>query len=194
VHKATSFIDNASPRHSTSSLEFTGAPLTPHQILVACSRLAALIWGIYTISHMPEFLVHMNSPAVDNRTSLAVITAIQLSVCAYLWFFPTTVARVLLPAKFAAPSFPSHLKDWQMLGVVLIGLWEAAQALPRLVFWAVVINTPIGGDYSYNSLTPVQRGQLLWTLLQLATGIWLMFRARNIAAFLFGTRKGEPPG
>lgn len=83
--------------------------------------------------------------------------------------------------------------DWQILGLVLIGVWEMVQAIPRLIYWVVVLNTPISVDYGFASLTPVQRGQLLWTIAQLVIGIWLVSAARAIAARLFGSRIGNPP-
>jgi hypothetical protein len=189
-----SFDAGKALRRSTSLLEFTEAPLTPHEILAVCSRLAALIWGTYAIHRVPELFVHIDYPAMDNRASVLVLTAIQLSMCLFLWFFSGTVARKLLPLKDVAASSPPRLMDWQILGLVLIGVWELVEALPRLVYWVVVLNTQNSADYEFASLTPVQRGQLLWTILQLVIGIWLMFAARGISAHLFGKRKGEPPG
>jgi hypothetical protein len=189
-----SFDAGETPRRSTLLLEFTEVPLTPHQILAVCSRLAALIWGTYAIHRVPELFVHVDYPPIDNRASVLVLTSLQLSMCLFLWFFPTTVARRLLPLKNVAASSPPRLIDWQILGLVLIGVWELVEALPRLVYWVVVLNTQNSSGYEFASLTPVQRGQLLWTVSQLAVGIWLMFAARGIAAHLLGNRKGEPPG
>jgi hypothetical protein len=187
-----SVCDNSS--RSTSFARIHGGTLTPHQILAACSRLAALIWGTYAIHRVPELFVHIDYPPIDNRASVLVLTSLELSMCLFLWFFSATVARRLLPLKNVAASYPPRLMDWQILGLVLIGVWELVEALPRLVYWVVVLNTQNSSGYEFASLTPVQRGQLLWTILQLAIGIWLMFAARGIAAHLFGNRKGEPSG
>ena len=192
--KVPSFDAGKPSRRSTSSLEFTEAPLTPHEILAVCSRTTALIWGTYAIHRVPELFVHIDYPPIDNRASVLLLTAIQLSACLFLWFFSGTVARKLLPIKNVTVSSPPRLMDWQILGLVLIGVWELVQALPRLVYWVVVLNTQGSADYGFASLTPGQKGQLLWTISQLAIGIWLMFAARGIAARLFGTHKGDPSG
>jgi hypothetical protein len=98
------------------SLEFTEAPLTPHEILAVCSRLAALIWGTFAIHRVPELFVHIDYPTIDNRASVLVLTAIQLGMCLFLWFFSGTVARKLLPLKDVAASSSPRLMDWQILG------------------------------------------------------------------------------
>jgi hypothetical protein len=162
--------------------------MTPHQIVATCSRLAALIWATYAMYRVPELFVHINHPAIDNRASVVFLTAIQLSVCLLLWIFPATVARMLLPLKEAANSTSPRLSDWQILGFVLVGVWETAQAFPRLIYWVIFLNTTTTVDQGFASLTLVERAQFFWAIAQLCVGIFLMLAARRLTTYLFGSR------
>jgi len=164
--------------------------LSPHQILAACSRIGALVWGICAIRQAPEFWVHMDHPTVDNRAPILLLTAIQLAVCAFLWFFPATVARKILPTRQTIASAPARLIDWQMLGVVLVGLWALTQAIPRAFYWAIVLHTLLVAEFGLAaSLTAVQKGQIAATVVEIIIAAWFVFGARTITTYLFGVRQ-----
>jgi hypothetical protein len=131
----------------------------------------------------------MDHPTVDNRTPILLLSAVQLAVCAFLWFFPATVARRILPFKETTTSPPARLIDWQMLGVVLVGLWAFTQAIPRAFYWSIVFHTLTTGDFGLAALTAVQKGQMVGTMAELIIAAWLVFGARTITAYLFGVRQ-----
>ncbi len=112
--------------------------MTPHQILAVCLRTAALIWGVYTLIHIPEEFIRLDHPLVDNRVAVWVLAGCQLGVCAALFFLPGTIAKMLLPGKDVQISKAPRLVDWQMLGVVLVGLFTLAQAIPAAVYWVIM--------------------------------------------------------
>ena len=141
------------------------------------------------IRQVPELWVHINHPTVDNRTPVLVLTILQLAMCAFLWLFPTIVARRILPQKETTALPSTRLADWQMLGVVLIGLWEFAQGIPRAFYWAILIHTFQSRELGFADLTPVQMGQIASTLGELAIGVCVVFGARAITSYIFGVRE-----
>jgi hypothetical protein len=141
------------------------------------------------IRQLPELWVHINHPTVDNRTPVLALTIVQLAMCAFLWLFPTTVAHRIFPQKETSALPSARLSDWQMLGVVLIGLWEFAQAIPRAFYWPIVIHTFQSRELGFADLTPVQMGQIAATLGELVVGACLVFGARTITTYVFGVRE-----
>lgn len=160
--------------------------MTPHQILAVCSRLAALIWGLYALSTLPSHIIRLDHPAVDNRTTVFILVGLQFAVCLFLWFFSSTVARKLLPLKQDIAAVPARVVDWQILGVVCVGLWGLIRAIPDAMYWAVILQTWLTADYGLVALTISQKSRIASTILELGLALWLVFRARKIAAHLFG--------
>jgi hypothetical protein len=166
--------------------------LTPHQILALSSRLAALIWALYTLSSIPQHLIRLDHPPVDNRTTVFTLVGLQIAVCIFLWIFSTTVGQKLLPLKEDVPATPSRIVDWQVLGVVCVGLWGLIRAIPDAMYWAVILQTWLTADYGLTALTITQKSRIAATILELGLALWLVFGARTIAAYLFGVRVAKP--
>ena len=166
--------------------------MTPHQILAAFTRLLAIWWLLYVVSQTPGLYVHNEHLQLDNRTPVIVITVLQLGICAFLWMFPATVARKLLPLKETPSAPPARIADWQMLGVICIGLWALTHAIPDTVYWAILLNTWLGPDSGTLALTVAQRARIASTVVSLVIGIGLVFGARGITTYLFGIRKARP--
>jgi hypothetical protein len=166
--------------------------LTPHQVLALCSRLAALIWGLYALSSIPQYLIRLDHPPVDNRAAVFTLVGLQIAVCVFLWIFSSTVARILLPTKEDTPASPSRIVDWQILGVVCVGLWGLIRAIPDAMYWAVILQTWLTADYGLTALTITQKSRIAATILELGLALWLVFGARKIATYLFGVRVAKP--
>jgi hypothetical protein len=162
--------------------------LTPHQILALCSRLAALIWGLYTLSSIPQYFIRLDHPPVDNRATVITLVGVQIAACVFLWFFSTTVAQKLLPLREDVTPAPSRVVEWQMLGVVCVGLWGLIRAIPDAMYWAVILQTWLTADYGLVALTIAQKARIASTILELGLALWLVFGARRISTYLFGVR------
>lgn len=164
--------------------------MTPHQILAALTRLLAVWWVLYLISHTPGLVVHNEQLHADNRIAVVVVTGLQLAICAYLWLFPATVARKLLPLKDGSSHGSLSSSDWPMLGVVFIGLWALTQAIPDAVYWAILMNSWIGPRSMASALTVAQQARIASVVVNLAVGIGFVFGARPITDYVFGAPKG----
>jgi hypothetical protein len=167
--------------------------LTPHLILAVCSRLAALIWGLYALSSIPAYLIRLDRPPVDNRATVFTLVGLQLAVCLFLWISSTTVARRLLPLKEDVPAAPSRMVDWEVLGIICVGLWGLIRAIPDAMYWAVILQTWLTADYGLTALGITQQSRIAATILELGLALWLVFGARKIAAYLFGIRVAKAP-
>lgn len=163
--------------------------MTPHQMLAVCLRTGALIWGAYTLIHIPEQFIRLDHPLVDNRVAVWVIAGCQLGVCAVLWFLPGTIARMLLPGKDVPESATPRVAEWQMLGVVLVGLFALAQAIPAAVYWVILLQSWLTGDFGVGALTVAQKARLASVALELVIAVGLVFGARGITRYLFGVRE-----
>ena len=160
--------------------------MTPHQILALCSRLAALIWGLYALSSIPQYSIRLDHPPVDNRLTVLILVGVQIAACAFLWLFSMTVARKLLPLKADVAGASSRIVDWQILGVVCVGLWGLIRAIPDAMYWAVILQTWLTADYGLTALTIAQKARIGSTILELGLALWLVFGARRISTYLFG--------
>jgi hypothetical protein len=175
--------------------------VTPHQIVVVLLRLLALIWLLFTLTHMYGlFVVYDSGEGVGiSRPIVLFSAAFQVFVCFALWFFPSTIAANLLrseqPAHEPAPTRP--LVEWQALGVICIGLWALAQAIPDSIYWLTYYAMLSSSDLSIRDLDPEQKATALSTVAQLAIGLWLVLGAKGLAAAIFRIRAAgiskEPP-
>jgi hypothetical protein len=116
--------------------------------------------------------------------------ALQLAICAVLWFFPVTIASRLLPSYSQPPDAENHPRwnEWQTLGVVCIGLWALSRAIPDLVYWVTFMGVSFENDSPVGELAPDQKASLTSTLAEIAIGLWLVFGAKGMAAVVFKIR------
>ena len=97
-----------------------------------------------------------------------------------------------LPLKEDVPASPSRIVDWQIIGVVCVGLWGLIRAIPDGMYWAVILQTGLTADYGLTALSITQKSRIAATILELGLALWLVFGARKIATYLFGARVAKP--
>jgi hypothetical protein len=171
--------------------------VTPHQIVVVLLRLLALIWLLFTLTHMYGlFVVYDSGEGVGISRPIVLFSAVfQVFVCLALWFFPSTIAANLLrseqPAHEPAPTRPPV--EWQTLGVICIGLWALTQAIPDSIYLITTYAMVSGSNLSFFDQGPDQIANALATAAQLAIGLWLVFGAKGVVAVLFKTRAARDP-
>ena len=86
--------------------------MTPHQIVVVLLRLSAMIWLLFTLTHMYGiFAVYDYAEGVGlSRPIVLLSAAFQVFVCLALWFFPSTIASNLLRSEHADTSFVDQVR------------------------------------------------------------------------------------
>jgi hypothetical protein len=166
--------------------------MTPTQVVAVCLRFLAIVWLLYTLNHAYSLFAYLGLQNQDPESIwfVWIQVAVQLLVCAALWFFPFTIASKLLPSHGAQsePKIAHSMLDWQTLGVICIGLWALARAVPDVVYWATFMNISFSGDSGVSELSPDQKASLISTVVEIAVGLWLILGAKGFAALLFKIR------
>jgi len=163
--------------------------MTPHQIVVVILRLVAMVWLIHTLTHMYGlFTVFEDGSGVSLSRSVVSLSAVfQVFVCLALWFFPSTIAANLLRSGQPAhePALPRPMIEWQILGIILVGIWALVQAIPDAVYWVTYYAMVSGSNLSFFDLDPDQKANALATVVQLVIGTGLLMGAKRFASVLF---------
>jgi hypothetical protein len=117
-----------------------------------------------------------------------------LLVGVFLWVFPLTAARKLLPTMSEPRSeqvigAPVALS----LGLTLLGLWLLANALIDGGYWLTVLLLFHRDATGMLSLGHDQIAGMVGTVLELVVGLWLVFGNAGLRRLIFRFRYGETP-
>lgn len=171
--------------------------MSPHQILTVCIRLVAVIWLLYTVSHLDSLFAYLDADSrlLLNKTTVLIFALLQVAACAILWFFPRSIAAKLLPGRDTdATPAPSSSLEWQTLGVVCIGVWALTNAIPDALYWLTFFNMMAElSNLGWAYFSPQQKAAMISTAVELIIGIWLVFGARGLASILFKIRTAGSP-
>jgi hypothetical protein len=144
------------------------------------------------VSHLHGLFAYFNEGArvQINKLVVWVFALIQVGVCGLLWFFPRTVAAWLLPLRDSGQEAPPppRLLEWQTLGVICIGLWALARAIPDAVYWITVYNMATTSGMGFSAFAPEQKAAMFETIVELIIGVWLLLGAKGLALLLFRVR------
>jgi hypothetical protein len=126
---------------------------------------------------------------LDDAAASAVaigVTVLGVLFVLFLWFFPRTVARTLLPEQDSTPIANSSPDAWFAVGCALLGLWVLTEAVPALVRNIYVL------FYAQRARLPTPEGWdagVVYYLGELAIGVWLLLGAAG-ARKLVGWARG----
>lgn len=175
--------------------------MTIHQITVFIIRLLALglavagASGLLALSQLLGTILsggHSMSQSIWLMACLVLV--LQYTVYALLWFYSNSIANWLIPKNLqleqVAVTSSVSLYQWQVLGVVLIGLWTLVHAIPDAGYWLAYIHYVKGqGDIAWSSyILPEHKAQMLATAISLLLGIVLLFNAPKLVRVLFYSR------
>jgi hypothetical protein len=166
--------------------------MTPHQILIVAIRLVAILWFFHAVGHTASILSFVPSARFDESSLPLVwwsLALFELIACAFLWLFPATIARRLLPGRDAPASAPAPvLLEWQTMAVIVIGIWALSQALPDAIYWVTFFGLSYSDGRSLAYLTAGNEADLMALIAKIVVALWLVFGAKGFAAFLFRVR------
>lgn len=167
--------------------------MSAHQITTLIIRLTAIAWFLYLFDHTGNLLIYFNQGHLENPSSLALnaaFTLFQFCCTAALWFYPATMAAKILPSVLADKPRPAPTPlEWQTVGIICIGLWELARAIPDATYWVtLLIQLHHDGSLSATPLAPTRIANMAVTMVELALGLWLVFGSAGFAAFLLRAR------
>lgn len=167
--------------------------MTPQQILVVAVRLFAIFWFFVSIDHLMTAVRTLNRFGPDEFATFNVLLPIlELSVCAFLWFFPSTLSRRLLPGGESPSEAPGPvLLEWQAMLIAVLGLWMLAYAISDATYWITYIfaYTSSGPKYQLDDVLVDQWPYIAATIVELGIAGWLLLGAPKVAALLLRLRE-----
>lgn len=175
--------------------------MTIHQIAVFIIRLIALVLavagagGLLALSQLLGTTLAIGDSVSDSTWfTMSMMLLVQYSVYAALWLFAERIANLLLPTgeiQHTPYSVKASLYQWQMLGVVLIGLWTFIHAISDAGYWLMFIHELKGQDsLAWTSyISAEHKAQMLATGISLFLGALLLFNASKLVRVLFYRHK-----
>lgn len=142
--------------------------------------------------HAAPFFVEQGWQSENIAYGLFLLLGLLVGI--FLWIFPLTAARKLLPAMSEPRSeqvigAPVALS----LGLSLLGLWLLANALIDGGYWLTVLLLFHRDDTGMLSLGHDQIAGMVATVLELVVGVWLVFGNAGLSRLVFRFRYGETP-
>lgn len=158
--------------------------------------VASRLFSIYMI-----FIIIRSVPAAAQMLSqeqgmtwaglYVTVLIISLLFCAFLWFFPLTIARKLLPVMREPRSEEALGSSTALsLGLTLIGIWFFANALIDASYWATLFVrskqiSDIPFEWNYEQIAT-----MIATTVKLVISFWLIFGSSGIRRLIYKFRYG----
>ncbi|SRR6266480_2426763 len=166
--------------------------MSPHQTIAVAVRLFAiwlLIWLIPGVfGFYAQFIKHSDPAKLLVAAAVTIVAAV---VVLGLWFFPHTVARMLL-TEANAESAPTISADtWLTLGCAVIGLWVLASGLPGLMRDLFILYF---SQDTYTDTSQIKQW-LFYDFAQILMATWLIFGTKGLRKIFWWARYagiGEP--
>jgi Na+/melibiose symporter-like transporter len=159
-------------------------------------RLFAVYVGIKTVLALPA-----SAQAVFRGDGMAfawlyaLVLILAVGICVFLWFFPLTIARKLLPVMKEQRSEESiDASVGLSLGLTLLGVWFLAQGLLDSLYWlSLVLRTKHlvqAQQYGFE-WQPDQIASMAVTLFELIIGAWLVLGSTGVRRLIYKFRYGS---
>jgi hypothetical protein len=122
-----------------------------------------------------------------------LVLLVSLAICAFLWFFPLTIARKLLPVMKEPRSDKAiNASIGLSLGLTLIGVWLLAQGAIDSIYWlTLIVRTKQMAQQMGFEWTPDQTAAMAATVFELGVGAWLVFGNAGLRRLIYKFRYGE---
>jgi hypothetical protein len=156
-------------------------------------RLFAVYVLFWTLETFPSAMFLLSGADGKGWAGLYIAVLVLAGLlCAFLWFFPLSIARKLLPVmreprSEQAIGAPVALS----LGLTLIGIWFLASALVDVSYWLTIFIRSKQDNGIPVEWTPKQIASMVATLTRLLLSVWLIFGAAGIRRLIYKFRYGE---
>jgi hypothetical protein len=164
--------------------------MSPAQAAALAIRLFAIWLAIYWARWAPYLYNQARESEESTETVIFLgVTGLAVLFVLFLWFFPRTVARTLLPAHDSAPVANASPDVWLAVGYTLLGLWVLTRAVPAFVQDIYVL------VYAQREhVAPPERWEaaLIYQVVELVIGVWLLLGAAGARRVFWWARgRGE---
>lgn len=149
--------------------------------------VAARLFAVYV-----AFKVLLQIPAVAQTLSqdqgmawaglYALVLLMSLALCAFLWFFPLTIARKLLPVMKEPRSEQAiNASVGLSLGLTLIGVWFLGNGTIDAMYWlALIVRSKQHVDSLSFEWSPEQIASMVSTVFEVAVGACLVLGSTGL--------------
>lgn len=121
------------------------------------------------------------------------VLVVGLLLCTFLWFFPLTIARKLLPVmREPRPEEAIRSPTALSLGLTLIGAWFFANALVDASYWLTLFVRSKQTSNIRVEWTPEQIASIIATAVELIISFCLLFGSTGITQLIYKLRYGAP--
>jgi hypothetical protein len=122
----------------------------------------------------------------------AFFLALGALLCAFLWFFPLTVARKLLPVMSEPRSEEAIDASIALsLGLTLLGAWFFANALIDTSYWLVYLFRSRQVEGGALHWSHEQVAHMVATVVELVVALWLLLGSGGIKRLIYKFRRGD---
>ncbi|MFY2763699.1 hypothetical protein [Arenimonas sp. MALMAid1274] len=159
-------------------------------------RLFAVFVGIKTLLAIPASVqVLVQGDSMDWAWAHASVLSLTVALCAFLWFFPLTIARKLLPVmKEPRSEATIDASVGMSLGLTLLGVWFLAQGLMDLLYWLTLLvrtNYVVRAQQYDHVWQPDQIASMAATAFELVIGAVLILGSSGIRRGIYRFRYGN---
>jgi hypothetical protein len=164
---------------------------------ILAARIIAIYFGVQVAVAIPQLINMLTlSPPFRSIWPFYVSTAVLAVIACYLWIRAELVAdRMTSGAAPDAGAAPAPGERTQMLAFMVVGLVAVVQAIPEL---AGLIFSESGNLGSIGPFGPTfgggQGAAIGASIIRLAIGLLLLFRASAIVEVVNPRAGGSPPG
>ena len=115
---------------------------------------------------------------------------VSLALCAFLWFFPLTIARKLSPVMKEPRSDQAiNASVGLSLGLTLIGIWFLAEGTIGAVYWlALIVRTKQHVEQLDFEWSPEQLASMASTVFEVAVGACLVLGSTGLRQLIHRLR------
>ena len=166
--------------------------MSREDFVAVASRLFAIYLFLLFIRQVPVSVQLFGQSDETSWVALhAAVIGLGLIACVFLWFFPLTVARKLLPVMREARSEKALDASVAMsVGLTLIGVWVMAYALVDGVYWLTLLVRMQRANATSFDWSPDQIAGMIATPVEILIALWLIFGSAGIKRLIYRYRYG----
>lgn len=164
--------------------------MSPIQAVAVAVRLFALWFAIFFGRTAPGYYIQIRD--FDDTLASAIgiaVVLLALAFVVFLWFFPRTVARAILPAADPVLASRPSEEAWFRVGCGLLGLWLLTGALPGVARHVFLLYY---AQRTQMSLPESSAGTLVYYGTEIAVAAWLLLGGAGVLRLWQWARNRAP--
>jgi hypothetical protein len=166
--------------------------MSREDVVAVASRLFAIFLVVSTLRTMGSTIqTERDLGSVGGLIYYTLPIAIPSILAAgLLWYFPLTIARKLLPVmRDSGPATVVGNDDIAAIAFSVLGMWTLASAISDAAYWVVFLYGYFQQGMALSAWAIRDKARLFGCIAQIVIGLYLLFGANNLSAFLYKIRQ-----